>query len=217
MKNRHAPALRIVAIALALIAYAFVAHYASNLSPAEAVHSAVIATLPFAAIAVLLCWRARHRYLWLFFCASLATLVWRNIDFIAAHLVWIYFIQHAAANAMMALVFGRSLVGDRVPLCSRIAALVHGGLEPTIARYTRQVTVAWTMFFVLNAAVSILLFAYAPVTLWSVFVNVLPVPLAVLMFTAEYCVRLRRLPDFKHASILDGIRLYRRAAAHPTA
>src|SRR3954463_11838621 len=177
MKSGYRSALRAVTVGLLLTGYALVAHYGSNLPPAEAVHAAAIATLPFAALAVVVSWRSRHRVLGFLLSAALATLVWRNIDSIAAHLVWIYFIQHAVANAMMALIFGRSLVGNRVPLCSRIAALIHGGLDPTIACYTRHVTLAWTLFFLLNATVSTLLFAYAPIAIWSVFVNVLPIPL----------------------------------------
>jgi uncharacterized membrane protein len=116
----------------------------------------------------------------------------------------------------MALVFGRSLIGQREPVCSRIAAIAHGPLEPRLARYTRQVTLAWATFFALNAGVSAVLFTCAPVGVWSLFANLLAVPLVALMFAVEYIVRLRRLPDVKHSTIFDGIRLYFRGERAPT-
>ena len=164
--------------------------------------------LPYLAAAAVLAWRSRHRYAWLLLCAALAALTWRHVDAIGDHAVWVYFIQHAGGNAILALIFGRSLVGNRVPLCSRIAAITHVHLEPRLARYTRRVTLAWTIFFAANAGLSALLFAYAPIVLWSVFANLLAIPLVALMFAVEYVVRLRVLPDIQHVPILDGIRLY---------
>ena len=176
--------------------------------------------LPYLAVAVVLAWRSRHRYAWLLLCAALATLTWRHLGAIGDHAAWVYFIQHAGGNAMLALVFGRSLVGNRVPLCTRIAALAHDPMEPRLARYTRQVTLAWTVFFAANACISAVLFAYAPVVVWSVFANILDLPLVALMFAAEYIVRLRLLPDVKHVSIFDAMRRYihlARTSPPPTA
>jgi uncharacterized membrane protein len=86
--------------------------------------------------------------------------------------------------------------------------MTHGRLDEKLARYTRQVTIAWTAFFVATAALSILLFVAAPIAVWSAFANVLSLPLVALMFAAEYAVRLRRLPDIKHVTILDTVRMY---------
>jgi hypothetical protein len=36
----------------------------------------------------------------------------------------------------------------------------------------------------------------------------LSLPLVALMFSAEYAVRLRALPDIKHVTILDSVRMY---------
>ena len=206
MKNGYWPAVRTVAAGLALTAYVLIAHYALSLPPKEGSHFAAIALLPYLAVAVVLAWRSRYRVAGLLLCAALAALTWRHLDTIGDHAAWVYFIQHAAGNAMLALVFGGSLVGDRMPLCSRIAAIAHNPMEPRIARYTRQVTLAWTIFFVVNACVSAVLFAYAPIVVWSVFANILDLPLVALMFAVEYCVRLRLLPDIKHVSIFDAMR-----------
>jgi uncharacterized membrane protein len=208
VKNGYRPAVRIVAAGLALTAYMLISHYASSLPPKDGSRFAAFALLFYLAIAAVLAWRSRHRVVWLLLCAALATLAWRHLGAIRDHAAWVYFIQHAGGNAVLALVFGASLVGNRVPLCSRIAAIVHNPLEPRLARYTRQVTLAWTVFFAANAGMSAVLFAYAPVAIWSVFANILDLPLVALMFAVEYVVRLRLLPDIEHVSIFDAMRRY---------
>jgi uncharacterized membrane protein len=208
VKNGYRPAVRIVGAGLALTAYMLISHYASSLPPKDGSRFVAIALLLYLAIAAVLAWRSRHRVAWLLLCAALATLAWRHLGAIGDHAAWVYFIQHAGGNAVLALVFGASLVGNRVPLCSRIAAIVHNPLEPRLARYTRQVTLAWTVFFAANAGMSAVLFAYAPVAIWSVFANILDLPLVALMFAVEYVVRLRLLPDIEHVSIFDAMRRY---------
>ncbi|MEO8753435.1 MAG: hypothetical protein ABI624_12230 [Casimicrobiaceae bacterium] len=212
MKNGHWPVVRIVAAGLAVTVYVVISHYAASLPHHDGSWFAAIALLPYLAIAVALAWRSRHRIAWLLSCAALAALTWRYIDTIDEHTAWVYLIQHVVANAMLALVFGNTLVGGRVPLCTRIAALAHDSMEPKLVRYTRQVTVAWTIFFAANACISVVLFAYAPVVIWSLYANILDLPLVALMFAAEYGMRHWLLPDMKHASIFDSMRRYIRLA-----
>ncbi|MFA5083311.1 MAG: hypothetical protein WC474_12240, partial [Hydrogenophilaceae bacterium] len=101
------------------------------------------------------------------------------------------------------------------PICSRFAEVVHGGLDPELVRYTRQVTLAWTLFFLAVSLASTLLFLFAPIEVWSVFANFLTLPLVLLMFAAEFLVRLRKLPHLEKHSILDGILAYWKAPATP--
>jgi uncharacterized membrane protein len=208
VKNAYRPAVRIAAAGLAVIAYVLISHYTSSIASGDGNRFVGIALLPYLAVAVVLAWRSRHRYAWLLSCAAIAALTWRHLDAIGDHAAWVYFIQHAAGNAILALVFGSTLASGRVPLCTRIAALVHDPMEPGLVRYTRQVTVAWTVFFALNACVSAVLFAYAPIMVWSVFANILDLPLVALMFVIEYIVRLRVLPEVKHVSIFESMRRY---------
>jgi len=95
---------------------------------------------------------------------------------------------------MLGLIFGRSLVRQRKPLCTVIARLVHEEMTPELLRYTRQVTLAWALFFLVSAVLSILLFVLAPIEAWSVFANILTLPLVVVMFVVENEVRKRVLP-----------------------
>jgi len=92
---------------------------------------------------------------------------------------------------------------------------VHAPLTPQHEIYARQVTVAWTLFFAVMALVSSLLFFLARWLHGPVFANFLTLPLVALMFVAEYWVRRWVLPDVRHTHILDAVRAFRSASAHP--
>ncbi len=58
-----------------------------------------------------------------------------------------------------------------------------------VMRYTRRVTIAWCVFFAMQLGVSAGLLIMAPAAVWSSFVNLWNLPLAVAMILAEYSVR----------------------------
>jgi uncharacterized membrane protein len=89
--------------------------------------------------------------------------------------------------------------------------MVHGTLTPRIARYSRQVTLAWTLFFLATAVVSTLLFAAASTVTWSTFANYLSLPLVGVMFVAEYLCRRVVLRGEPHSSLFDAVRAYRQS------
>ena len=128
------------------------------------------------------------------------------------NLGWMYVAQHVGLNAALGLSFGITLLGERRPLCSVFAAMIHPRMSPGLLRYTRQVTVAWTLFFGLMIVVSALLFFLAPIAVWSVFANILMVPLVMLMFAAEYALRRFLLPPQERGrSIFEAFQAYRSA------
>jgi uncharacterized membrane protein len=104
--------------------------------------------------------------------------------------------------------FGHTLRDGHEPLVSRLARRVHGALPSELAAYTRRVTYAWCVFFSAQIVVSALLFKFAPLGVWSLFVNILNFPLLALMFMGEYAYRIRRHREFPHAAFLDGIRAF---------
>jgi uncharacterized membrane protein len=157
-------------------------------------------------------WRSSRRRLGLFACALAAVLAYAGWSDLKNHFAWLYLIQQAGAYGLLGLSFGRSLGAQRVPLCTRFATLVHGPLSAPAARYTRSVTVAWTLFFAAMSGALLLLYAAAPLAVWSVFANFCAAPLVALMFIGEYLVRHRVLPDMQHASILETIRAVSRTA-----
>lgn len=90
--------------------------------------------------------------------------------------------------------FALTLRPGHEPLITAMARRLHG-LTPEMARYTRKVTIAWALFFALQLSLSIGLFCFAPLTVWSFFVNILDLPLVAAMFAAEYAIRLRVLDN----------------------
>jgi uncharacterized membrane protein len=124
---------------------------------------------------------------------------------------WINFGQHVGFNGIMAVVFGRTLLPGRDPLVTDLARLIHEHMTPVLLRYTRQVTVAWTLFFLGSAVVSMLLFVMAPIEAWSMFANILSLPLVGLMFVVENEVRKRVLPPEDRVGIVATFRAFRAA------
>jgi uncharacterized membrane protein len=120
----------------------------------------------------------------------------------------VYLVQQTGFYSIMAFTFGRSLRKGRVPLCTQLADKVHGPLSALELRYTRQVTLAWVIFFLCDVAANFLLFAFAPLSIWSVFVNFCSLPLILLMFVAEYAVRRRVLPQVQRNGLIATLRVY---------
>jgi uncharacterized membrane protein len=75
-------------------------------------------------------------------------------------------------------------------------------------RYTRQVTAAWGCFFLANMAVTLLLYAFAPLNVWSLFVNFCALPLMGLMFAVEYAVRRHVLREVNSGGLMATLRVY---------
>jgi uncharacterized membrane protein len=168
------------------------------------------AIAPLAGLSLWLAWRWRRPSiviaLTLAILAGLAEF-WPQIR---GHQDWGYWLQHLGVNLLLMLSMGSSLLPGRQPLCSRLAARVRGALPAEVATYTRGVTLAWTLFSGVMAITSTLLFWLAPITVWSVFANLLTLPLVVLMFLGEYGVRLRVLPPELRSGPLEAIRAYQR-------
>jgi uncharacterized membrane protein len=120
----------------------------------------------------------------------------------------VYLLQEGGFYGLMAASFGLSLLGGRVPLCTQLADKVHGPLTHPEVLYTRRVTAAWALFFLLITAASLGLYVFAPLRIWSLFANFCVLPLIGLMFVAEYAVRRRALPQLPRHGILAAVRVY---------
>lgn len=124
-------------------------------------------------------------------------------------------LSHAVLNLFLLWLFGRTLLQGRDPLVSQISRHINGDLEPEIAVYTRQVTIAWCIYFALQVVVSLLLYVFAPLSAWSFFINVLNLPLLILMFVGEKAYRTARFPDHPRISIMKVIEVYSKDFAVP--
>lgn len=203
--------VRWTVISAGAIAYPLLAHYSTATSVANTFPALglAVALLPLLAIMAWLSWRSPRRFALLLLGAGVCTLLWSYRDTLEQHFGWVYFIQHAGANALLAAMFGMTLTRGRQPLCTRCAEAVRGNLSPEVVRYTRHVTLAWTLFFLGISLISTFLFLLGSVGVWSVFANFLSIPLILIMFVAEHLVRLHKLPQLERHTIMDSILAYR--------
>ena len=199
--------LQLAAVVVFFIAYSVLSHY-SNLYPEAQNLGAVLSLAPMLTLGLVLIWRWSGAPLALL---AAAAVVWPLHEFwplVTHNFPLIYLIQECGFYAIMAWSFGRSLFKGRVPLCTQLADKVHGPLSALELSYTRKVTVAWAIFFLTNLALMFLLFEFAPLRIWSLYVNFLSLPLILLMFAIEYAVRRRVLPQVKRSNLIATLRVY---------
>jgi uncharacterized membrane protein len=192
-------------IALA-IGYALLAHY-TNIEQVETLGT-LVALAPIGLGLFSFAWHSQHRKTMLALLAGGCAVLLICWNALAQHYSTIYWIEHAGTELLLCVAFARTLIGEREPMCTYFARVVHGPLTSDLECYTRQITKAWVIFFGAMSTVSTLLFYTAPLTTWSTFANFFTAPLICLMFVAEYAVRRYRFPEMKHAHILDGVKAF---------
>ncbi|MEO8407192.1 MAG: hypothetical protein ABI476_02030 [Oxalobacteraceae bacterium] len=198
--------MRWIAIVVLGIAYACLAHYTNSRAGME-VPGTVLALAPIVLVLLSMAWQARHRIAaLLMFCIGCA-LLFAAWGMLTQHFARIYWFEHAGSQLVLCLGFARTLGHGREPMCSYFARMIDGPLTPRVARYTRQVTKAWAIFFALMAATSTLLFVTVAQSTWSVFANFFTAPLIGLMFVLEYGARRCLLPNMQHGHILDAVKV----------
>lgn len=123
--------------------------------------------------------------------------------------------EHVMIHVALALSFGFSLRPGVQPLIARAAERLHGTLTPAKERYTRRLTLAWTVYFVAMALVSIAVHASLPFHVWALYANVgTPLALAA-MFGGESWLRHRLHPEFEPSSLRDMIGAFRQSLRAP--
>jgi uncharacterized membrane protein len=206
--------VRWLGIAVLVVGYPLLAHY-TNESAHDGNLGALVAIAPVVLIALVLAWRSTRRLRMLAMLVLLCVALWVWWPTLEQHFGMIYWLQHAGMQLVLCITFGRTLAAGRQSLCTRFAEAVHAPLTPQHEIYTRQVTVAWTLFFAAMALVSTALFFLTPLATWSIFANFMTLPLVALMFIFEYLVRRRLLPNLRHTNILDAVRAFRNTPVSP--
>jgi uncharacterized membrane protein len=199
--------LGLAAILVLVVAYAGLSHYANSAAKTRDL-AVVLALAPVLGFALVLIRRWTRLSTALLAAAAAALLLRLYWPLLEENFSWVYLVQEAGFYTLMALSFGRSLIGNRVALCTQLADKVHGPLTPREVLYTRRVTAAWALFFASITAATLVLFYAAPLRIWSLFANFCVLPLVGLMFVAEYAVRRRALPQAETRGILAAIRVY---------
>jgi uncharacterized membrane protein len=204
--------LQYAAACAAIAVYAGLSH-CSNAVPGLRDLGAALALAPITVVATVLAWRTAPPAVAALLCAGLAALIVGLWPLLRQNYPLINLVQDSSVYGLLGFTFGRSLLPGRVALCTQLADKEHGPLSAHEVRYTRQVTAAWTIFFVVITAFSILLFVAAPLRMWSLFINFCVLPLVGAMFIAEYQIRRRILPEVKRTGLLATLRAYL-AASH---
>ncbi len=120
-------------------------------------------------------------------------------------------------NAVLLLTFASTLFGEHTVI-ERFARMHEARLAgpdappPELSRaqiaHCRQITWAWSIFFVLNGTAAALLAAFAPLAWWAAYTGGIAYALMGLMFTGEYLLRqyrFRRYGQGLHDRLLSRI------------
>jgi uncharacterized membrane protein len=213
--RRRSAAQRYGWIALLVLGYAILAHYTNSHAGAKPL-GAVLAIAPPLALALGLAWRSAYRLISLTLAALVAALIFSHWQILEANYPLVYLLEEVGLYALLSLTFARSLVHGRVAVCTYWADLVQGPLPAVVVRYTRKTSAAWALFFALIAAVSLALYQWSPLRVWSAFSNFVTLPLVVLMFIGEYAVRRRALPPAHRTGLWASVRAYLDSSRHRT-
>ena len=192
-------------VAALVIGYAVLSHY-GNSSPDAKWLGAALSLAPVLLIGALLAWRWAPPLVAASITALGAVLVFHFWSAFERNYEWADLVQQCAVYALIAGSFGRSLCAGRIPLCTQLAAKLHGPLTPQEVTYTRHATTAWTVFYALTAALILALFFLASLRVWSLFVNFAIFGLIALMCLVDHAIRRKVLPPRPGLGILAALR-----------
>lgn len=200
--------MRWLAGAAGALAYAAASHALMTRAQDSAWALAVVLG-PLVVLTAAAAWGAGHRLLALaggVAALLLAAQAWSGHGLPAR---WLYLAQHAGIHLALAAWFGATLRRGAEPLVTALARRVHREFTPAMARYTRQVTLAWTLYFAGMALASVLLFATGEFAHWSLLANLLTPVFTAAMFVGEYLVRYWLHPDFERVSLQLAVQAWR--------
>jgi len=93
-------------------------------------------------------------------------------------------------NVLTLGLFGYSLFYPP-SMVERIARMTDPDLPPEAIGYTRRVTQAWCLFFVLNGSIALYTALWSSAEVWSLYNGVIAYLMMGAMFGGEYLIRLR--------------------------
>jgi uncharacterized membrane protein len=205
---------RTVAVGLAAVAYVLASQWLMTRAPASP-WSALVIVGPMLGVLAVYGWQHRQRTLGGAAALGLAALLWLGWSGAGLSPAPLYAMQHVAIHAALAVAFALTLRAGHEPLITALARRVHGRLTPDMESYSRKVTVAWAIYFVAMALLSIALFVFAPFEVWATFANFgTPVSMALLFF-GEHVLRYRLHPEFERASLVAAMRAFSRRDVLP--
>jgi uncharacterized membrane protein len=118
----------------------------------------------------------------------------------------ILYIPPLAVSLFLLWLFGRSLAPGHMAVISQMATVEHGELPPPLLKYTRTVTMIWTVYFALVALSLFYLGFIRADTTGSFYINLFNYTIIALLFVGEYLIRIYRFKDIQHPSFIGFIR-----------
>jgi uncharacterized membrane protein len=209
--------LRDLGLLLLMVAWVVAAHVGST-GWGNASFNAAVGVLPIAVAVLMALWRLPQwslRAAGVLALGALLAWLWPQLRH---NVPLLYYLQHLGIHVALGVLFGKSLFGPDEALITRMARRIFAHeLSARKVRYTRGVTLAWTVFFFVNALVSTLLFIWAPPAIWSIHANLLTGPLVGVMFLVEHIWRMCVLPPHERPGSAAIVQAYRRESAQGSA
>ena len=196
-----------VLIVLACIAYQYLVHSLVSNAQSGPLHL-VLMWLPLALLAGWAVARSANKLVWLTAVLAIGLIVYLLEHQERLGLAATSGISHAAAYLFMLWYFGRTLARGSEPAITRFARRVHGALPPAMELFTRRLTIAWCIFFTAQLIAAALLLAFAPLGAWSLFINILNLPLVALMFVGQFACRMIRFPGYPRVSLWQAFQVF---------
>jgi uncharacterized membrane protein len=98
----------------------------------------------------------------------------------------------AIINLVFLSIFGYTLYNPP-SIIERLARLSEPNLPAQAVTYTRNVTRAWCIFFLINGAIAVYTCFYASLEIWTLYNGLIAYLLMGLLFITEYCIRRKKL------------------------
>ncbi len=126
---------------------------------------------------------------------------------ITGHPQWVIYPLPFILLFVVAVIFGNSLRAGKVPYITYMAQLIRQHtLDPKSQKYTRKVTIAWTVMLLALLIEMLSLALFAPLAIWSYAVNFLNYILIATFFIIEYIIRRIHLRHIPHANFIKFIK-----------
>lgn len=92
-------------------------------------------------------------------------------------------------NFSLAIIFMQSLSSGKMPIIERIARIQEQDLPEHAIKYTRKVTVVWSVFFIINGLVSIGTWIFADIETWTLYNGFISYIFIGVLFLVEFVIR----------------------------
>ena len=116
-----------------------------------------------------------------------------SLLFKSATLVYFY---PVIVNTFLLVFFASSLFGPQT-IVEKIARIKDKNFSEREIPYVRKVTVAWTLFFILNGCAALVTIFIKNKSYWSIYNGVISYALMGLMFLGEFFIRRRHIKNVR--------------------